>query len=260
MDKNEFLMSCIRNEILAQNGLGFKVELPPIRIKFETYEKQFCAISENPNGYIWVLSSLRKPGTIIPLSARWRFIHYDEINIDILPKGVTIEKSAPCLLCDERTKDLHCHKYKGKYLAAYLEGQRVYLSISNEYATRIFKELYTDIGIPFRDRLLSKHQDILNEIVEYLGTSAYEEDSFTVYAGAVDCSFRLDAYYFKDVYMKPLASIGQMYGMALALIETLKKYDFEWNNYLFTISEEKRCIRVDYSRSEELAEQNLKEW
>ena len=199
MEKNEFLMSCIRNEILAQNGLGFKVELPPIRIKFETYEKQFCATPENPNKYIWVLSSLQKKGTIIPVAGRWQSCYCDEIDIDVLPQGITIEKAAPCLLCDQRTEELHCNKYKGKYLAAYLEGQRVYLSVSNEYASRIFKELYTDIGIPFRDRLLTKHQDILNEIVEYLGTSAYEENSFTVYKGAVDCSFHSDAYYFKDL-------------------------------------------------------------
>ena len=259
MGKNEFLMSCIRNEILAQNGLGFKVELPPIRIKFETYEKQFCATSENPNGYIWVLSSLRRVGTIIPLAKRWRSCYCSEIDMDDLPQGITIEKDAPCLLCDERTEELH-YRRKGKYLAAYLEGQRVFLTVSNEYASRIFKEVYANIGIPFRDRLLSKHQDILNGIVEYLGTSTYEENDFTVYKGSVDCSFHSDPYYFKDVYMKPLSSIGQMYGMALALIETLKEYDFEWNNYLYTISEEDCCIRVDYSRSEELAEQNLKEW
>lgn len=258
MTKNDDLLNSIQSEILARNGLGFKVELSPILVKYEVYEIQNISCTENSDAITWVLLSEKNPNKQMYSQPGFKRFKYDQISIEELPNGIILEKTSPCVLHDGRVASKFQRRKKKK--VSYKEGQRVYLTVSNEYASRIFKEVYTDIGMPFRNKLLSKHQVILNEIVEYLGTSTYGENSFTVYEGAIDCSFHSDAYYFKDVYMKPLSSIGQMYGMALALIETLKKYDFEWNNYLYTISAEDGCIHVDYSRSEELAESNLKDW
>ena len=258
MNQNKLFINRIHSEILTRNGSGFTVELSPIIIKYEVYEMQCNSCAENTEDITWVLLSVKNPDAPIYSQPSLRQFHYDQINIEELPDGIILKKTSPCVLYDGRVSSKLQRRKKKK--VSYKEGQRVYLTVSNEYASRIFKEVYTDIGIPFKNRLLSKHQDILNEIVKYLGTSTYEENNFTVYKGSVDCSFHSDPYYFKDVYMKPLSSIGQMYGMALALIETLKEYDFEWNNYLYTISEDDGCICVDYSYSEELVANNLKDW
>lgn len=247
---NKILMDLIECEVLKREGVGFKVELFPLITKREKYVKKISEPS-NPDEYIWELESSKSLGSYG--KPDWE-IELDNILVDKLPQGIIIEQTIPAVLLDERLV-----KSRRK-TATYIEGHRVFLKVSNEYASESFKQIYTDIGLPFRDRLLEKYGHILNKVVFYIDNywcsynrfSVCSHDVFNYDSHAWDVWLFHDTFCdnweneeenyfevcFKDFQMKPLSSVGQMYGMALAIIEKLKWSNYSWNNCIFTVSRE----------------------
>ena len=260
MNQNELLLNCIYREIFNGKGSGFKVELSPILTKYEVYEWQRISSAVNSNELIWTLSE-QSPSRQIYSKMVWYQFHYDQIDTGNLPRGIILEKTSLGVVYDGRIR------LPLKKRVEYMEGPQVFLTVSDDFASQIYQERYIDVGIPFRDRILSKHQEILKELTKHIVPSYCSEamyndyiDFFVVYKDSVYGSFGEKSFHFRTVGMRSLDSIGQMYGMALALIDTLKEYNCGWNDFHFKISEKDCCIRVDYFYSKELAEQNLKEW
>jgi hypothetical protein len=108
---------------------------------------------------------------------------------------------------------------------------------------------------------VKKHEFILNNLLDAIWAPSHELSWFSVSNLGVE-SF-LNFISFQQYGMKPLSSLGQKYGMALALIETLKICYPEMNNYLFTIGREYNNfdnIFVCFEETDALIETNLKEW
>lgn len=162
--------------------------------------------------------------------------------------------------------------------AKYVEGHRVFLTVSSKYALNIFKEVYTDEGLTFCSRIMEKHKLVLNKIATHIDNYWRSYNNFSVSSDGVfnhdtDIDVFPDDYeenhcnvFFRELQMKSLDSVGHRYGMALAIIEKLKSLHWSWNNYIFTISREISekfnfdNIVVRFCESPELAKQNLKDW
>lgn len=235
-------MDLIECEVLKREGVGFTVELFPLIIKREKYVKKPSTTS-NPDEYIWEWESSKPFGSYG--EPDWD-IKLDHISVDELPQGIIIEQTIPVVLLDERLVTSR------RKTAEYIEGRRVFLKVSNEYASETFKQIYTDIGLPFRDRLLENYNHILRKIIVSINDDCcgrkfsvnFEKISYDAKCEYYDEYDGLESYigsddiYFSEFYMKPLGSVGQMYGMALAIIEKLKDSYFSFCNSIFTISRE----------------------
>lgn len=211
------LMRHIKSEILRRQGSGFTVELAPEIRDITTYkyaEKPFSG-----NRY-WKkdMSPLGHYSGSLP--GDWP-IKLTPVLKRALPKEIEVIQSPPTLLVDTRNTE----KLTTIASSAYkVTGCRVHLTVPDNYAAKVYREVYTDIGIPFRDTLLTKHRELLLEIIS---KDLREPCSFYMTFNLMAFYIGYDDYYyltFESKGMQPLTSIGQMYGMALALIESIKEY------------------------------------
>ena len=107
--------------------------------------------------------------------------------------------------------------------------------MSDEYASQVYREKFTDIGLPFRDRLLAKHSDLLRKILE----ETFNRSHYTylrVFEDGVNGDEIYRCFFFSQLNMMSLNSVGEIYGMALALVEIIKKdYPRFWDNIISTV-------------------------
>lgn len=193
----------------------------------------------------------------------------------ILPAGIIINKSDPVILLDERDlfhtkRKFHAAYPPGKSLdythislianvediyeepdrkARYIEGCRVYLTITDEYALRIYRELCHSL-MPRENVFLTKHKELLKEIIR--GTDevfAYGSEGHYIY---VDYSHVCIRYmvpdgafnkhrtvYFESLGMKPLNTHEQLIAIAFAFIEIMKNMYPEWESIPLPIENNK---------------------
>lgn len=229
----------IHAEILRRKGKGFTVEVNAIVDLHEVYRRdryinprrqwdsKFCSIFHR--------NSDKKA---------------ERVDLDVsispeverkLPLGMTVKKTAPTVLYDNRNylqyNGYDKHKDDLKYYELekavpldrndYKEGRRVYLTVTDECASKVLRNVFSTES-SFRDLLLQKHSRILKEIIvkmdlphrcgfqvecdrvrwnEYIGSSEYD------FVEVV----------FKELGMEDLSSHAQLVGMALALCELLEK-------------------------------------
>lgn len=130
------------------------------------------------------------------------------------------------------------HEYDGRK-TCYIEGNRVYLTVSDEYAKRIFNEICNS-QYPFRNYLLENHdqvlRDIASKLVCYNYTNAFVCVTFSEvqiqsggFSGFDDGYPTIDINY-GTFGLTNLKTYEQLYGMAFALIDTKEKINPEWKN------------------------------
>ena len=211
------LMARIKCEIFNRQGSGFTVELLPDIDDVTIYK--YSERVFNGNKY-WKKDPNCRYGSTPPND--W-YIRMPLAIQMALPKEIKIHRSLPTVIEDTReTAKLISPKAK----AHKITGRKVYLTVSDNYAAKVYREVYTDIGIPFRDALLTKHHELLQEIILEMNSNNLDNPkSFKVSTDSIGYYYGSEDYYivFERKGMKPLASTGQMYGMALALIEVVKK-------------------------------------
>ena len=258
------LMRVVDCEIINHKGAGFTVEIAP------TITKQIKYVSRNASLFGWnliwspcekntrgvfVTEGLPKP--------KYPRCHAPREVETMLPNGIQIIRKPVQTLQDDRV--LYSPLSKVDQYAYYTEGQQNYLSVSDEFAAKFFKEKYTDIGYPFRDQLLSKYSDLLRKIVLFMVDQHYSFD-FRVSAEYIGDS--IFPFRFKDLNMVPLNSTGQLYGMTLALIETLKNHNPKlYENYIYTVNiygdntPLKQMLHIRFEKSPETKQpEKLNEW
>ena len=225
-------LGCIEDEILKRQGSGFTVELYP-KVTSAVY---FTAVSTlfGAKDYKWHLPFIHDvtEETVSKLlinKVDWSCYLSRDVERN-LPKEIIVKKTLPTVILDQRM-----HRDPNHYndTAYFIEGQRVYLTVPDDYAAKIFSEKYTNIGLPFCDILLSEHSIVLQEIVgHFLSPYGETHDRFLVTANGIarnNYSFcgdddPRDYFTFEKMGMLPLNSTGQVYGMAVAIVETIKKH------------------------------------
>ncbi len=264
--------------VLQYNGKGFTIKVLPEITKHIAYAGHvplFGKYTYRPmlldsGGDTNIQRCLHKVAIHSPVD--WSVIIPKEISksFNKLPNGITINRAPKSTLLDERDTS-HDHNGRSQYYVDYAEGHKVTISVSDEYASKIFKKEYSDIGIPFRKLLLEKHSHILNEIANFLYHSphfhSYNSFSVNDYRVGYD-RFSSDEYSsvyitFEKFDMKPLSSLGRKYGMALAIIDTLKKNYPEYCNAIFTTQNDRNSIytRIQIpSQPNTTINKKLKDW
>lgn len=261
------IVNYVNSSVLQHNGKGFTIKVLPEITKNITYEGHvplfgkytYRPILLDSGGYSHLKKCRRKVNSLSPADqADWNVVISKEVSksYNKLPLGIAINKTPKSTLLDERDTS---HDHNGHiHYADYAEGRRVTISVSDEYAARIFKEVYTDVGFPFRDLLLTKHGNILNNVATTLHNSIYfSNENFTKYGvsffvddshvgtsvGTTNHKEPETSIAFIEYNMKPLVSWGQKFGMALAIIEALKNKHPRYRNAIVTMN------RYDFFKS-----------
>ena len=267
-DKNKEIysqvMRCIRGEILRHQGSGFTVELAPDVRGVTCYE---CAERPFSGNRYWKKSMYHGFG-FAPCDYNIRLTPAVE---RALPKEVEVKKSLPTLIQDTRyTKRPTSPTDKARRLT----GCRIHLTVPDDYAAKVYREVYTDIGIPFRDTLLTKHSELLHWIASSVEHHTDNRDRhtpspFIIISDGIDFVHYELGCSFKNLGMQPLNSEGQMYGMVLAIIQVLRESHPEiLRNHTIEMDclgpkqgniSESDHIRVKFNYIES-PKQELKEW
>lgn len=186
---------------------------------------------------------------------------------------VTYERQDVCFK-DERTK-----RPTGSFISAdYKSGYRLTVHVSEYFSRSIYTALYSN-AFAFRDKLLNSHRELLYEIGKYGSFSLIETyrltstklSFFVDFTGvwkSEPCSYGKDQYEdnignrFFTYDMANLSSIGECYGMALALVEVYMpewiKHGYKLNVEFYEARKAKNCIGVSYWVTPE--EPVLKAW
>lgn len=134
--------------------------------------------------------------------------------------------------------------------ATVIIGLRLIINVPEHYATEIYNARYGNIGIPFKERLLTHHRPLMERLTTYddrrYWTHHTEESLkadmariYTTESTIFVCVNGISRYspndpefvdygrtdlgiIFSDYGMSDLDGVGQCYGMALTLIEILK--------------------------------------
>lgn len=199
-----------------------------------------------------------------------------------LPKGVIVNRTLPVVLYDgrdyvpnilsegpmvhirrlEEERKRYGHvitstKEKEGRKADYIEGRRVFLSVTDEYALQLFNEV-CDSRYPFRKLLLSTYDQILKEIALTWGYPLYgyspkSELHFEISYSKIflrntyegdGMGYNGHTIWFKTLGMRDLNSYEQLYGMAIAIIDTIKAKYSELDQVMYTIEHDKDSVRV----------------
>lgn len=280
------LLDRIHEIIPSKLGKGFTLEANAEVTKYVVYKWKapslIASIIDDDAKDTLIVSKIRKDVKYLSSfnrdAHRTYNLHLSSNNVDLdfsisqdienkLPRGITISKTLPVVLHD--TRDFYesvgtapCHKdtlkdFQLKYMhpikhPEYIEGRRVYLTVTDEYASRIFEEKCCR-ELAFRDILLTKYENILKEIANYfLSYCHIPRLTFTVgYSGigvwwnSGDYTYGGRGFSFKDWEMRNLNSYVELYGMAFALIETVKTIDPNWNHADFILYEREATINID---------------
>lgn len=235
------LLSVIECEVAVHEGSGFTWEVSPIittdRV-YRAHEKWF-----GKAGLEWKENRGEKcpsyfainHNTVLPAYATTNHtVDLETTGIDwkqALPAGISVQMTPPLVLRDD-TVLRKPNGYQDR--AYYLAGKRVYLTVTDEYAARVFREVYTDIGLPFRDLLLAKHHQILKKIaLSFNLLLSHRKEDLELRVRFEGVCVGSKYFEFKDFGMQPLDTRGQLYGMLLAIIETLNNEYPEWSTPVF---------------------------
>ena len=211
-------MKCIKSEILRHQGSGFTVELTPDIRSVTCYE---CAERPFSGNRYWKKSMYHGFG-FAPCD--WDISLTPAVE-RALPKEIEVKQSLPTLIQDTRyTKK----PTSPTDTALRLTGCRIHLTVPDDYAAKVYREVYTDMGIPFRDTLLTKHSELLQQITSDVehhmeNRDSHTPQSFTISSKGIDFAHDECFHSFEHLGMQPLKSEGQMYGMALAIIQKLSE-------------------------------------
>ena len=304
----EELLSRIQDEILKRAGKGFTLETSAEITKFETFKRVApslfsCIISDG--SWTWKFCGTDANQKYISKFQRKKddalyFDRIDCVDLDVdispevekqLPEGVIIHKTSPVVLYDGREfvpnilsngTMMHIRRLKENQLygtekngrkADYIEGRRVYITVTDEYATQLFNKV-CDSEYPFVKLLLTKYDHILKGIVKKWGCSRRfaHEINFKISCSAISLrgayegdgyGYDWDTIQFRTLGMRDLSSDEQLYGMAIAIIDTIKAENSELSQAVYKIKREKETVYVcgivpDLIKVETAAE--LKEW
>ena len=190
-------------------------------------------------------------------------------------KHLSLSLEYGCLV-DERTSSGPIAKSQHGYVAV--------INVPEEYSQEIYKT-YAQAAMPFRDRLLAQHKQLLiqmtNSLIDaepgtpngewILGCVFVSPDSIYNQHHDRDDVFRRHIKTFADFGMSPLVSVQQCYGVALALMEI---YQTGWaqfgvpkleisvdhgENHSY-INDEFIAIKLQYSVKREKPEVQLNPW
>ena len=240
---NRDIVDYVERQVLMSNGKGFSRQLFPEITKHKALNGHVPLFGKKYWYRPDILEGPRERAEEILKTCRleppvdWNAVISDDVEKfgNKLPTGITIQKSEIVVLRDERIKEeWHRPMSLTHDKANYIEGRRVYISVSDEYAAKVFKDTYTDPGVKFRDLLLTKYEYILKEVASSIDNNfrinKFETDFIMGEGSGIDIDV-----IFKKFDMQPLGSWGQRYGMVLAIIETLKKYDLKYKSAVFTM-------------------------
>lgn len=279
------LLDKIKDEILKRAGQGFTVEVSAEITKHETYQLKFPSLWDdlikNKREFPWrLIKTITKKKYISAFQRRredkvesvdWMISISKEVENQI-PQGITIYKNPSSVLYDGRDfsfnierrlehyrhlekKNFRCYGNQFVYdryvyevdgrKTDYIEGRRVYITVSDEYASRIFNEVCNS-KYPFRNYLLKKHDQILKDIALKWSCHGYhphcDGQIFIGFSGVRirgvyegDGVYDWDSISYEKFGMANLKTYEQLYGMAIALIDTKKKQDSEWTKASYSI-------------------------
>ena len=223
-----YIMQCIKSESLRRKGSGFTVELYPDMIGSTMYVGATKPFTDKK---YWKFSSINTAENTPddhPLDAELKWGFHLTLALEIaLRKDFEINRSLPTLIVDQReTREPR----KGEK-AYQITGRRVQLSVPDSYAIKVYLEEYADIGLPFRDTLLTKHRELLKELIldRQLYFQSYDKSELhcnaklEVFRDRIYNTYRENCCCFERYGMQPLHSYGQVYGMALAVVEILRE-------------------------------------
>lgn len=189
---------------------------------------------------------------------RYRNIFTLKLVLGKLPSSITTEYK----------KCLFNELGEGPWINGYTsvsKGYRVTFHVPEEYASEQYKK-YAKTALPFRDKLLSTHKDLLNTILfskfhDELYHSFLNRCFYVTPTGVGDYSkLGVDtiSIYFSGYGMRNLKDISECYGFALAAIEILRSKWEQHGTYKTEISIEGQSIRVENSFVEK--EPTLHSW
>lgn len=236
--KLETVLDILSKEIYKHGGRGFTVEVNAEVTKYKIKKS-----------IMW--TSFWSENTDVKYIHFFNNEKYNKADLDIsiskelenkLPSGITITKTTPVILYDTRDfrqnrlwnyikhKDELTKFDENEYFELdnpeIVEGRRVYLTVTDEYASKILRTAYV-AECSFRSRLLIKYYHILKDIAVRMNLS--KQNSFEIECDNVCYGY---GYYdprdpkmvsFEEFEMESLSSRTQLYGMALAILEMLEK-------------------------------------
>ena len=248
------IVNFVLSEILFHKGNGFKIEIQPVFTKTIKYRSDSAFLNKNKK--VWKLDRH------MYIENKFPRIMKDQFNVELrpsvvknLPVGIKIEKTSIQVLKDERK---NYSAVPSATYAYYSEGRRVFLSVSDEYASKVYREqVYTDDGIPFSERLLNNNYELLKSIVDkHLSSLKYKSNAKEVNVevdfGSVSAVIaytheeKKTVTIFEELGMQRLDTIGQVYEMTSALLEIIKKEFPEFSNN-YTISMSTHSMMIDRS-------------
>ena len=139
---------------------------------------------------------------------------------------------------------------KTKFVISEL-AHKIVIIVPGEYAARIYKEKFTDVVTSFKDTLLTKHRETLSRIAQF---AVRTPDIIIVSEEGLRRDFHEERLWFEDLGMLSLDSIGQVYGMALAIIEYANSpATIEFNDIY------NESVRIKFSPPKKESKK-LKEW
>ena len=220
------ILSKIQEEVFSQQGRGFTVEINPEITKYDEYISKCNLFAKDSKKFyswrrVWFDSRWISEEEISFLHSGWKYSLPQSIA-EMLPSGVILKKTAPQVLLNTTKKEPTSNTFNR---AKYVEGRRVYLIVTDEYAQKLFKDVFSNVGYVFRDHLLSKQADLLKMMVnKYIQVNGFDEEKY--------CSFRIksdgmvahykDTIKFNNMGKNDLKNLGEEYGFSLALIEIIK--------------------------------------
>lgn len=290
------LLDKIQEEVLKRAGKGFTIEVNAEITKYDVYTRKSPPFWSEGEWAWKLYQSKTDEKYLSEFQRNIDDIYYydrvERVDMDVsisrevenqLPKGIVIRKTSSMVLYDGRDyflktlqngveKYIHIRRLEeerkkhGQKLTLteekkgrrtnYIEGRRVYITVTDEYAARVFNEV-CDSKYTFRNLLLSKYDHILTEIASTWGYplhgySPKKELHFEVSSSKVrlrgmyvaDMGYDWSIICFKDFGMRDLTSHEQLYGMAIAVIDTLKAKHLELDQVMYTIKSSKDTVCV----------------
>ena len=291
MSESKDLFKTLRRKIYQNEGKGFTVEVNAEVIKCEIYIRKQPAFFTFDPKWTWkfyktdkktkyiesydhskvrdIYSSgyeLRSPNTYVHLA----YSISSEIEQN-LPEGIIIHKSDPIILLDERDFFRTKHDVLGKYThidlinnveniyeeerkAHYIEGRRVYLTVTDEYAWRVYREICDSIT-PCQNIFLTRHKELMEDIVrgtdeifanhrgQYISISYLDIDICVGYGDDWGLHKRR-CVSFESIGMKPLSTHEQLIEIAFAIIGTVQSMYPVWEAIPLTLEHEYEKIKI----------------
>ena len=198
---------------------------------------------------------LKKPNSVLYDGRNYRVVFYVDKNKVSSSEPIEHHHLKHINKLD-KSENGYRWEFKGRK-TCYIEGNRVYLTVSDDYANRIFNATCNS-EYPFRNYLLEKHDQVLRDIALKIECSRYGmfEEIFRISRYGVDirgsyegdgCGYNWDTISFEEFGLTNLKTYEQLYGMAIALIDTKKKLDPEWTKASFSISHDndKTSVCID---------------